>query len=89
MARVFVHHDADGKILSVAVVHTMPEGLEHPFPLQNEEHGVIEVAPDDPALAGGLEQAAETHVVDVENSKLVAAGQRRPPRSRRRRPPSR
>jgi hypothetical protein len=78
MARVFVHHDESGKILSVAVVRTMPEGLGHPFHLAQAAHGVLEVAADDPAFAGGFEQAHETQIVDIATGKLVPAARGEP-----------
>ena len=73
MPRVFVHHDRAGKILSVASVRVMPDELAHPFQLDDPGHGVIEVASDDPALAGGVEQAHETQIVDIATGKLIPA----------------
>lgn len=86
MARVFIHHDGKGRILSVARVEGMAEDLEHPFLLGDETHGVLEVSEDHPALAEGTGTLPDTHQVDVSERKLVP----RKPASKppRKRPPS-
>jgi hypothetical protein len=71
MARVFVHHDRDGRILGVVSVRLMAEELPHPFHLDDPAHGVIEVPEDHAAFQEGLERAADTHVVDVRRGALV------------------
>jgi hypothetical protein len=45
--RVFIMYDEDGEILSVSQVEAMPEGVEHPFHLDNPKHSVVELEPDD------------------------------------------
>jgi hypothetical protein len=89
MARMFIHHDRAGKILGVASVRVMPDGLPHPFQLVDAADGVIEVPPDDPAFAEGIERAQLTHIVDVAHAKLVPTGKRPAAPRKRKRPPSR
>jgi hypothetical protein len=71
MARIFVHHDKEGKILSIASVETMQEGLPHPYWLEDPSHGVLEAPADDPAFAAGLEHAHRSFRVDVAAGRLV------------------
>jgi hypothetical protein len=71
MPRVFVHHDKNGKIISIASIETMHDRMAHPFWLDNSDHGVIETTSDDPALAGGLLQAHENARVDVAAKRLI------------------
>jgi hypothetical protein len=68
MARIFVHHDKDGKILSIASVEIMQERLPHPYWLETPSQ---EVLADDPALANGLEHAYRDLRVDVAAGRLV------------------
>jgi len=71
MARIFVHHE-DGKILSIASVDIMQEGLPHPYWLETPSQGVLEVPAGDPALANGLECVYRDLRVDVAAGQLVA-----------------
>lgn len=73
MARVFVHHDKAGRILSVASVRVMSDTLPHPFQLDAGADAVLEASPDDPAFAGGLAQVHDTHVVDTATGTLIPA----------------
>ena len=89
MLRIFVHHDKDGKIISIASVETIHDTLPHPFCLDDLQHGVIETSSDDPALAGGLQCAHDNGRVDVATGRLLApaaAAKSRPPLGRRKRP---
>jgi hypothetical protein len=90
MPRIFIHHDQDGKIISIASVETIHDTLPHPFCLDDPQHGVIETSSDDPALAGGLQYAHDNARVDVATGRLIApdaaAAKSRPPAGRRKRP---
>jgi hypothetical protein len=91
MTRVFVRHDRRGRILGVASVELMAEGLSQPFHLDDPAHGVVEVAADHEAFRDGLEHAADTHAVNVSAGTLVAKkrGGRAPVTRRNRKTPSR
>jgi hypothetical protein len=45
--RVFIMYAEDGQILSVSQVEVMPDGVEHPFYLDDPTHGVLELGPED------------------------------------------
>jgi hypothetical protein len=86
MARTFVMHDGSGGILAVASIEAMPDGQPHPFVVDDPSHQVVEVAPDDAALASGIERVHETHSVDPVSGALAPASG---PPAAKRRPPSR
>lgn len=80
--RVFILHDEEGNVLSVAQVEEMYEEIEQPFQIASPKHGVIELDRDDDnfkALAadkssgkkkGLLKIHAETEV-DKKSKKLL------------------
>ena len=86
MPRVFVYHDKDGKILSIAAVEAMHGELPHPFFIEDPEHGVIEADANHPALVNGLDYAHDNARVDVETKTLIApdAAKRAGPPGRKR-----
>ena len=72
MARYFVYHDEEGRILSVAKVERQAEGMDHPFAVGHAEHGVVELDEGDPALAKGIQEVQESMRIDVGGKRLVA-----------------
>jgi hypothetical protein len=68
--RIFIHYDQTGRILSVAQVESMAEGLEHPFLLADETEGVLELNPDDPAAKQACHEIHTGYVVEVANKRL-------------------
>lgn len=87
MARIFVHHDKDGRILSIASIETVPEGVPHPYWLEDPSHGVFEAQADDPAFANGLEHAHQNVRVDTSVGRLVPIEPTRSPGARPRKRP--
>ena len=69
--RTFIHYDGDGNIISVAQTESLPEGIEHPFHLEDEKHGAAEVTDDAEAGKHTAAELAEGFKFDAAKRKLV------------------
>lgn len=68
--QIFIRHDKSGKILSVAKVESMPEGLKHPFLLVDKNERVLELKGNDIPAGKGCHEIHDSYVVDVKKKKL-------------------
>ncbi len=89
--RLFVRHKEDGAIVSVAKVHVLPEGVDHPYADLGEDEVVLEVDPDADLEQLHAHEIGERFTVDTEAKSLRARsegeGTARPARRSRRREP--
>ena len=69
--KIFIKYNSEGKIISVSKVKFLPEGIEHPYSVLEENEYVIEVP-----LTGELMQLEavklhDNYKVDIETKQLV------------------
>jgi len=87
--RLFVRHTKDGAIVSVAKVHVLPDGVEHPYADLGEDEAVLEVDPDADLEQLHAHEIGERFTVDAEAKSLRARDEAdsttRPARRSRRR----
>jgi hypothetical protein len=69
--RTFIYYDGEGKIIAVTQTESLPEGLKHPFYLEDEAHGAAEVTGDGAALGHDATELCEGFKFDVAQRKLV------------------
>ncbi len=69
--RTFIHYDEEGAVVAVVQTESLPEGVGHPFYIEDERHGVLEVTGDEKAgwHTGG--DIGRDFKVDVAKRKLV------------------
>ena len=70
--RTFIHYNKNGKVLSVAQIEVLAEGLEHPFVLTDETEEVLELKYDDPIAKQACHEIHDSYVVDIKKKKLKA-----------------
>jgi hypothetical protein len=68
--RLFIHFDAQGKIVSASKVEVMHPGLEHPHGALNEGDDVLEVEPTVEQAALTAHELGQKYTVDVKKRKL-------------------
>lgn len=71
MMRIFVMYNREGEILSVSKVEVMPEHLNQPFAMVDENEFVIEVPMKEEFLKIDAIQLHEKYKVDAEQKKLI------------------
>ena len=69
--RTFIHFDAGGRILAVVQTESLPEGVEHPFYLEDESHGALEVTGNKDVGKHAVGDLYKAFKVDVAKRKLV------------------
>lgn len=68
--RTFVHYDEEGEIIAVVKAEVLPEGLKHPFFLEDKRHGAFEVTGGEAVKLDGSTIAKDFRV-DLAKRKLV------------------
>ena len=68
--RLFIHHGADGNIISVSKAEIMDPSLEHPYAEVAPGEGVLEVKPTSELQALDCHEIAEHYLVDLKKMKL-------------------
>lgn len=69
--RTFIQYDGEGEVIAVVQTESLPAGLEHPFYLEDETHGVLELNAGDEAARRPGSELARDFRVDVARRKLV------------------
>ena len=69
--RTFIHYDEDGKIISVVQTESLPEGLSHPFILEDEKHGAAEITDDAAVEKHTAAELIDEFKFDAAQRKLV------------------
>lgn len=69
--RTFIQYDADGEVIAVVQTESLPQGLEHPFYLEDETHGVLELSEGDAAARRPGSELGHAFRVNVAKRKLV------------------
>lgn len=69
--RTFIQYDGEGAVIAVVQTESLPAGLEHPFYLEDETHGVLELNEGDEAARRPGGELATSFKVDVAKRKLV------------------
>jgi hypothetical protein len=69
--RTFIYYDGEGKIIAVSQTESLPEGLAHPFYIEDEAHGAAEVTEDSAAVGHTSAELCGGFKFDVAGHKLV------------------
>lgn len=69
--RTFIQYDGEGEVIAVVQTESLPGGLEHPFYLEDETHGVLELHEGDEAARRPGGELGMAFRVDVARRKLV------------------
>jgi hypothetical protein len=69
--RTFIQYDGDGEVIAVVQTEALPAGLEHPFYLEDETHGVLELNEGDETARRPGTELGLAFKVDVATRRLV------------------
>lgn len=69
--RTFIHYDEAGEVVAVVQTESLPEGVRHPFYIEDERHGVLEVTGDEKAGWQDGGDIGRAFKVDVAKRRLV------------------
>lgn len=69
--RTFIRYDKNGKIISVAQVTSLGEGIEHPFFLTDETEKVLELRATDPIAKQDCLAIHSQCVVDLAKKRVI------------------
>ncbi len=70
--RTFIHYDEEGAVVAVVQAELLPEGVENPFYIEDERHGVLEVTGDEKTGWHTGSDIGRDFKVDVARRRLVA-----------------
>ncbi|NER28622.1 MAG: hypothetical protein F6J89_13565 [Symploca sp. SIO1C4] len=69
--KIFIKFNSEGKILSISKLRFMPEGMEHPYGILEENEDVIEVPLTEELMQIETVELHDTYQIDIETKQLV------------------
>jgi hypothetical protein len=69
--RTFIQYDGEGQVIAVVQTESLPEGVKHPFYIEDKAHGVVEVTEDSAAAGQTPAELREGFKFDVAQRSLV------------------
>jgi hypothetical protein len=69
--RTFILYDGEGQVIAVVQTESLPEGVKHPFYIEDKAHGAVEVTGDSAAVGQTPAELREGFKFDVTQHKLV------------------